>query len=138
MTTKPKLLLIDDDKGVLESHSLYLSKYFDVDTSETIEDAISKLDSTEYRVAVIDMAFPDDPEGGLKICKHIADTGLKTRAIIYTAYREIAGPEKVHVYGYIDKGKPYSLEMLLDDARAAAGIPQQEELINASREHLFQ
>ena len=70
MTTKPKLLLIDDDTGVLYSNSLLLSKHFDVDTSETVEDVISKLASNEYKVAVVDMAFPDDPEGGLRICRH--------------------------------------------------------------------
>ena len=36
MATKPKLLLIDDDKGVLDSNFLFLSKHFDVDASETL------------------------------------------------------------------------------------------------------
>lgn len=138
MTTKPKLLLIDDDSGVLNSNSLFLSKHFDVDTSETVEDAISKLASNEYKVAVIDMAFPNDPEGGLRICRNINATGLDTKAIVLTAYGTVENARKAykeHVYDYIEKGTSYSSSALLSAALEAVEVPQ-EIVLKLSRENL--
>ncbi len=139
MTTKPKLLLIDDDKGVLNSNSLFLSKHFDVDTSETVEDAISKLASNKYKVAVIDMRLSsDDLEGGLRICRHINATGLDTKAIVLTAYGTVDNARKAykeHVYDYIEKGTSYSSSALLSAALEAVEVPQ-EIVLKLSRENL--
>src|ERR1700749_1626178 len=87
---KPKLLIIDDDLGILDSFSRLLSAHFEVSTSDTVESGISQLDSNEYSVAVIDMHFrPDDAEGGMRIIEYMVKNDLQTRGIVLTAHGNI-------------------------------------------------
>ncbi|CAN2042052.1 hypothetical protein GMMP15_660095 [Candidatus Magnetomoraceae bacterium gMMP-15] len=119
---KPKLLLIEDDPDILESTKMLLSKHFDVDTSETIDDAISKLASNEYEVAIIDMAFPGDPEGGLRVCRYISQNNLSTKSIVLTGYGDVQNFRKALRYGifdYIEKGTSFTNDTVLAAALEA-------------------
>ncbi|CAN2048388.1 hypothetical protein GMMP1_570101 [Candidatus Magnetomoraceae bacterium gMMP-1] len=119
---KPKLLLIDDEPDILDSTKRLLSKLFDVDTSETIDDAISKLISNEYAVAIIDMAFPDDPEGGLRVCRYISQNNLSTKSIVLTGYGDVQNFRKALRYGifdYIEKGTSFTNDTVLAAALEA-------------------
>ena len=104
---KLKLLIIDDDPAILKSYSMLLRKDFDVDTSESVDDSIQKLKDYEYPVALVDMDFPDEPEGGLRICKKIKELGLLTKPIISTAFGELKTAKKAFDLGierYLEKG----------------------------------
>ena len=104
----PYLLLIDDDEGIRESYAEFLSINFNVDTSDSIEDAISKLAGSKYQIAVIDMSFPDDPEGGLQIVSQISRTHVKTEAIVLSAHGSVDTCRKAFKKGafdFIEKGQ---------------------------------
>ena len=105
---KPKLLLIDDEKGILDSYSEFLEDDFEVHTAENAMDAIKELSSNTYNVAVIDIDFPGDPEGGIDIVNYIEIRGLKTIPIILTAKGSIKNFRKIFkkVYDFIEKGIP--------------------------------
>ncbi|CAN2048390.1 hypothetical protein GMMP1_570102 [Candidatus Magnetomoraceae bacterium gMMP-1] len=122
--SKPKLLLIEDDSDILDATKLFLSKHFDVDTSQTIDDAISKLASNEYEVAIIDMAFPDDDfEGGLRVCEYIFRNKLSTKSIVLTAYGDVQNFRKAlrsGIFDYIEKGTSFTNDTLLAAAFEAS------------------
>jgi len=104
---KNKLLIIDDDQGILESYSAFLSPHFEVDICNSVEDGISMITKNKYPLALIDMAFPDDSEGGLRIIEHIEKTGIDTKSIILTAQGTTKNFRKAHrtgIYDYIEKG----------------------------------
>jgi DNA-binding NtrC family response regulator len=115
MNGKPKLILIDDKKDFLIEMKDYLSDYADVETSETVKDAISKLTGNGFDIAVIDMAFPKEskpdemePEAGLRICEYIKNNNLKTKAIVYTAHGSIKNFRRAHkanIYDYVEKSE---------------------------------
>ncbi|CAN2042053.1 hypothetical protein GMMP15_660096 [Candidatus Magnetomoraceae bacterium gMMP-15] len=122
--SKPKLLLIENDSDILDATKLFLSKHFDVDTSQTIDDAISKLASNEYEVAIIDMAFPDDDfEGGLRVCEYIFRNKLSTKSIVLTAYGDVQNFRKAlrsGIFDYIEKGTSFTNDTLLAAALEAS------------------
>jgi DNA-binding NtrC family response regulator len=105
---KPKLLLIDDEQGILDSYSEFLADDFEVHTAENAMDAIKELYSNTYNVAVIDIDFPDAPEGGIDIVNYIEIRGLKTRPIILTGRGTVEKFRKIFkkVYDFIEKGSP--------------------------------
>jgi response regulator RpfG family c-di-GMP phosphodiesterase len=105
---KPKLLLIDDEKVILDSYSEFLEDDFEVHTADNVKNGIKELSSNTYNVAVIDIDFPDAPEGGIDIVNYIEIKELKTRPIILTAKGSIEKFRKVFkkVYDFIEKGNP--------------------------------
>jgi FixJ family two-component response regulator len=105
---KPRLLLIDDEKGILDSYSEFLEDDFEVHTADNVKNGIKELSSNTYNVAVIDIDFPGNPEGGIDIVKYIEIRGLKTRPIILTGKGTVKKFRKVFkkVYDFIEKGSP--------------------------------
>jgi len=121
---KHKLLLIDDEDSIITSYSALLAPYFIVDTCSTVEEGILQLSLKDYSIAVIDMQFPSDKEGGLSIVKHIAAMNMPTKAIVLTAYGTVKNCKKnyeVGVYDYIEKGKDDTPQTLLEKALEASG-----------------
>ncbi len=105
----PYLLLIDDDEAILESYSMFLSENFNVDKCNTVEGAISKIATGKYAVAIVDMDFPGDPEGGLRILSNISRTRAKTKAIMLSAHGSVETCRRAFkkgAYDFIEKSKP--------------------------------
>ncbi len=110
-----KILLIDDDPAILDSYTSLLEINFDVESIDDINDAIEKLSSGKFSVAIIDMAFPDDPEGGLQICQYIQKNKIPTKAIIYTAFGSPDNKQranKFNIHSYLQKGGRDSIDKL--------------------------
>jgi DNA-binding response OmpR family regulator len=60
LTTKNRILLIDDDKAILRSIGLVLEKNgFSVDKVETGKEAIEKIKTQTYDVLLVDLKLPD-------------------------------------------------------------------------------
>jgi len=115
--SKPYILIADDDSAILESYSAYLSKDFEVNAADTIAKAIATLTDNKYLAAIIDMSFPNQPDGGLIIVEHIYDMRLVTRSIILTAHGGVANIQKSHQYGiykYIPKAGRKTRNIILD------------------------
>lgn len=116
-----KLLLIDDDLGIIKSHSYELRNNFIVETSRSVEDAIEKLVDNRYAVAVIDMAYPEDKKGGLRILKHIREKKILTKAIVYTAYGELLNAKHAidfKVFSYLEKAGTLDDELIKISVKA--------------------
>ena len=120
---KPKLLIIDDDNEVLDSLEDFFSGEFDVYTADSIDTGKNQLSSKKYAVAIIDMAFPENPEGGLELAHYIEKKDIQTKAIIFTVFpseRETEKTQKTKVYAYIEKSVGVEkLENVVKDALAA-------------------
>jgi two-component system NtrC family response regulator len=57
---KKSILIVDDDKYILNIFSRILQKQgYTVDTAETGQEAIEKLGTKEYNLALIDVKLPD-------------------------------------------------------------------------------
>jgi len=106
MYDNEKILIVDDDKDVLDSTADYLqAEGFQIDTFETIDEAIETLNTNQYAAAVIDMDFPKEPEGGIQIIDHIKDNKINTLPIIYTGKGNYDNLKKIFkdIYDYIEK-----------------------------------
>jgi ActR/RegA family two-component response regulator len=106
MDNKGKVLLVDDDVLVLSSYSRQIkAKGYHIDTFETVKDATDALATNEYDVGLIDMNFPEEKEGGLKIVNFIKQNNISTKAIILTGKGSIANFRKVFkdIFDYIEK-----------------------------------
>jgi len=103
MHDNEKILIVDDDKDVLDSTADYLqAEGFQVDTFETIDETIEALNTNQYAAAVIDMDFPKEPEGGVRIVDHVKACKISTLPIIYTGKGNYANLKKIFkdIYDY--------------------------------------
>jgi len=118
--SKIKIILIDDDFYILDSLSKYFNSMsksidhtFDIKTCPTIDEALICL-SNNFDIAIIDVAFPGDPNGGLRIINFINSSKLKVKPIIYSAYPGSITPDHInHSYGVIQKGTSKSKSLLM-------------------------
>jgi len=136
MNNQSKVLLVDDDKDLLESFSAYLKieGYF-VDTFETIETAITALNKHNYAVAIINMEFLHDPEGGVRVINHIAENIIDTIPIILICRESLQNLKKIfcniysyniYSYIYIEKNEN-TINDLLKQIKIALDLKQSEK-----------
>ena len=100
------MLIVDDNIKVAESYSDELvDEGYDVKILETIDDAINELETNNYDVCIIDMDFPGEPEGGIRIVDHIQEKNINTKAIILTGKGSVKNFRKVFtkIFDYIEK-----------------------------------
>lgn len=111
---KAKILVVDDEKNILEMLKKYLArKGYSVTASNTGEDGIEKAKKSKYSLAIIDIVMPG--MDGIETIKTIEKLDDKIRFLIITGYSItgevsdlIEGSKRVH--GYIFK--PFNLEHL--------------------------
>ena len=68
---KELILLIDDDRGILESSEILLSDEFFILTASNVSDAKKVLASRDIRLVVVDLDFDGHEEDGLDLIDHI-------------------------------------------------------------------
>jgi ActR/RegA family two-component response regulator len=106
MDHKGNVILVDNDALILTSYSRHIkANGYHIDTYETVKEATDALSTNKYDVGLIDMNFPEDKEGGLKIVKFIKQNNINTKAIILTGKGSFANFRKVFkdVFDYIEK-----------------------------------
>jgi len=85
LSGKPKILAMDDDKGILRALSLILDhEGYEVDTPETGREALEKTDLKTYNAVMLDFRLPDTDGAQLLWC--IKDTVPKIRKIMLTGF----------------------------------------------------
>jgi len=140
MNNQLKVLFVDDDKDLLESFSAYLKieGYF-VDTFETIETAITALNKYNYAVSIINMKFPHDPEGGVRIINHITENIIDTIPIILICRESLQNLKKIfyniYSYIYIEKNEN-TMNNLLKQIKIALNLKQSEKNSNETEDKL--
>jgi two-component system response regulator AtoC len=111
---KYKVLLVDDEPNMLNILSCVLSdEGYSVDVANDGKDAISKISSYDYHVAILDLKLPDMT--GLDVLREIKARTPQTVAIMITAYSSVdtaIQAMKIGAYDYITK--PFKIEQLKD------------------------
>jgi len=108
MSTKPRVLLVDDDPDILLALSDYLCQEgFQVETVETGAAALQKSTTSSYDVVILDIGLPD--RDGLDVLDEISQTHPHLPVILLTAFtslRNTANPDILdRAFAYLTK--PY-------------------------------
>ena len=86
--TKQRLLLVDDEVAILLGFKkLIQSDYLDVDTAETIEEAMTLLNAKNYQFVITDLKLGGSTgEDGFEVIKYAKEKEKKTAVILITGY----------------------------------------------------
>ncbi len=109
-SSKPTILIVDDDKAILHVFSkIFQRNGYIVTVAEKGKEAIEKIKTSRYDVALIDLGLPDME--GDKLCPLITDASPKTVKIILTGKTDLQNSiEGADVF----IGKPVNPEKLLN------------------------
>ncbi|MDH4193024.1 MAG: response regulator [Nitrospirota bacterium] len=108
LSTKPRVLLVDDDPDILLALSDYLCQEgFQVETAETGAAALQKSAASSYDAVVLDVGLPD--RDGLEVLNELSHTHPQLPVILLTAFtslRNTADPDILdRAFAYLTK--PY-------------------------------
>ncbi len=108
MSTKSRVLLVDDDIDILLALSDYLRQEgFEVETVETGAAALQKSTTSSYDAVLLDVGLPD--RDGLEVLKELSQTHPQLPVILLTAFtslRNTANPVILdRAFAYLTK--PY-------------------------------
>ena len=110
MMENKRILIVEDDKSILRFFTLILQrKGYKTDTAETGKEALEKISSQSYDVALIDVVLPDMI--GLDLLKSIPS---KTKKIVMTGADSEENKKRAQIEGanaYLIK--PVKFEKLL-------------------------
>ena len=111
VTNGIKVLIIDDDKSILNILSKILGKSgFIVDTAESGQEAMNKLATKTYSIALIDVRLQDT--NGLDLLNQIQKIAPKMRKIILTGY-----PSDEDRIKALERGADYYLAKPVDSEK---------------------
>ncbi len=122
---KKKILIVDDERSLLESLEMFLSeKGYEVTCAMTAAEALRKNDFFKPDVIVLDVRLPD--KDGLEVLKEFRQKTKKSNVIIITAFHDMDTTIKAMKLGaceYIPK--PIDIEELEGavERAARAGAP---------------
>ncbi len=110
---KPSILIIDDDVSILRTLAkIFQRKGYFVAVAEKGKEAIEKINSNHFDVALIDLCLPDME--GIELLSKLRETKPKMRKIIITGY-----PTLQNAVGAVNQGadayvmKPFDVEKML-------------------------
>jgi len=83
MQILPKVLLVEDDRGIAGALSQALQSSYDVDVAATGQLAFYKTDGAHYDIVVLDLDLPD--MSGLSVCQRLREGGFQTPILVLTA-----------------------------------------------------
>ncbi len=110
-----KILIVDDEIGILEELSDYLSNDYKVLTANSSSKAIKILNSEEFDVAIIDM-YMESEESGIEVLKAAKQISPLLQCIILTAYgtaSNVVSAMRAGAYDYVEKQSPDIYENLV-------------------------
>ena len=114
---KPKVLVVDDEKGLrVGTKRLLESEGYEVDAAQNGTEGIAFGTSSDYDLAIIDLKMPD--VDGLQVLKQIRDAHPNTVCFIATAYPGFdtaTESAKLGAFNYIPK--PFTPEELLGNLK---------------------
>ena len=121
IATKPVLLVVDDEPGILSLIERFASKLgFDVTTAASGEKALQSLLEAKAAVALVDLRMPD--VDGLEVLRRIRSTDPDCHVILMTGHASIETAIEAIKHGAMDYlMKPFDfdrLEQLLTGVRS--------------------
>jgi DNA-binding response OmpR family regulator len=114
MSKGSKILLIDDDKTLLETLKLALEEEgYTVDIAQNGKEAIAKSNSNFYNLAIVDWRLPDVE--GTKLLSQLKETTPKMSKIMLTGYPSMNNAiEAVNKQADAFLLKPVNFKVLLE------------------------
>lgn len=118
MENVKRILLVDDDAGVIEFLSAALRSEGEIEIAGSAEEALDCLQRTSFDVILTDLKVPG--MGGLELLRQITEIRSEQRVIVMTGNTE---PETIteslrrHAFSYLVK--PFSVSTLKDAVRNA-------------------
>ena len=109
----PRLLVVDDEESICFSMSEYFSLHgYRVDTAREMDEAEKLLESTAYKVIILDLRLgTNENTDGLSILKMAHDRDPETRIVVLTAYGSTEMEDEAKRSGaaaFLRKPKPLS------------------------------
>lgn len=89
MTTKHRLLVVDDEAGMRELLEIVFSSEYDVTLCEDVESAIKSLESRTADVVITDLRIGNEREAGLRMLSWLHENASMTPAIMMTAHGSV-------------------------------------------------
>lgn len=128
---KPNILIVDDDVLVLKAQKRRFSNAYDVKTTDNIKNAKLLLKENDYAAAIIDMHFPEDERGGLKLCEYIKQNNIKTIPIVLTAFSSLEVAKELinnsTIFALLDKDQDEN-NLLVQKLEEAVKLYQHDKL----------
>ena len=119
------VLLIDDEKSLVQLYAEALSTYFDCDLANTAREAGFMMHKKQYKVVVCDHLMPGG--NGLSFLVHVREEYPNTQRILVTGYMKpemlLRSVNEAALYRYLLK--PVSLPELVKTVTEAAKVHDQ-------------
>jgi PAS domain S-box-containing protein len=111
MSTKPRVLLVDDDTDILLALSDYLCQEgFQVETVENGGGALQMITNSSYDVVILDVGLPD--RDGIEVLNELSQTHPQLPVVLLTAFNSLRNYANSDIldraFAYITK--PYKRE----------------------------
>jgi CheY-like chemotaxis protein len=100
-----RILLVDDDDNLRRMIREFLERiggYKAIDESATTKEALSKLTTGEYDVAIIDIKMGEDEEGGIELLREMKRVGIETKTIVASAFIDTKNQREAFKAGTFD------------------------------------
>ncbi|HSF40574.1 MAG TPA: sigma-54 dependent transcriptional regulator, partial [Thermoanaerobaculia bacterium] len=112
MSSRPTLLIVDDEASLLDFLSLlFQSESYAVETARSVEEARKSLERSSYDLVLCDILMPDG--NGLDLLKEIKANGNHTAVIMMTAYTSTKSAIEAMKLGATDYvSKPFDVDEL--------------------------
>lgn len=120
MSTRPKILICDDETGVRESLKLILSQDYDLDFAEGGQDALEKIAAISPDLVLLDIKMPK--LHGLEILKQLKSARPGMPVIVVTGYQSVEIAQQAFRDGAADYiPKPFDSQKILKSVKNALG-----------------
>ncbi len=129
MSSKPRILIVDDELGPRESLRMILSDQYELATAACGKEAIDFLDHNEYDLAILDIRMPDI--NGTELLKIIKEKAMATEVIMITAYASVDTATAALRSGAIDYLiKPFEIDVVRETVKKGIKRRDQARSIN--------
>jgi two-component system, NtrC family, response regulator AtoC len=108
----PRILIIDDDKSLLESYTVLLEDEFQVSTAESGESGLELLRHEDVHLILLDVRLPD--MSGIEVLRRIKALDENVDVIMITAVKDVrvaVEAIKLGAYDYLEK--PFEIDEIL-------------------------
>ena len=108
----PRILIIDDDKSLLESYTVLLEDEFQVFTEEGKGTILDKLRHEDVHLILLDVRLPDI--SGIEVLRRIKALDENVDVIMITAVKDVrvaVEAIKLGAYDYLEK--PFEIDEIL-------------------------
>src|SRR4029434_2829744 len=108
----PRILIIDDDKSLLESYTVLLEDEFQVSTAESGESGLELLQHEDVHLILLDVRLPDI--SGIEVLRRIKALDENVDVIMITAVKDVrvaVEAVKLGAYDYLEK--PFEIDEIL-------------------------